>query len=356
VSELLVSTRKGLFHLVRGERGWITKSPFFVGDNVSLALATGNTWYAALNLGHFGVKLKSSTDAVKTWNELAVPAYPEGAVIATADGKPPTPATLKQFWALESHNGRLWAGTAPGGLFHSDDCGQTWNLNKSLWNAPERMHWFGGGTDTPAIHSLCFHGNTILLAVSCGGVWRSRDNGGTWENIGEGLFASFMPPEMQFQKSIQDAHMMVQCRDQPEHVWIQHHNGVFRSTDGGETFMHLANAPSNGFGFAVAVHPEDGKTAWFVPATKDECRVPMEGRFEVVRTRDGGATFEGITNGLPSGPAYDIVFRHALAIDSTGQVLAMGSTTGGLWISENGGNNWKEIELRLPPIHAVRFI
>jgi general stress protein 26 len=26
-----------------------------------------------------------------------------------------------------------------------------------LWNAPERMQWFGGGKDDPGIHSICVH-------------------------------------------------------------------------------------------------------------------------------------------------------------------------------------------------------
>ena len=55
-------------------------------------------------------------------------------------------------------------------------------------------------------------------------------------------------------------------------------------------------------------------------------------------------------------PAYDLVFRHALAVDQSGNTLAMGSTTGGLWISEDAGMNWKEVNLRLPPVHAVRWV
>jgi hypothetical protein len=38
-----------------------------------------------------------------------------------------------------------------------------------------------------------------------------------------------------------------------------------------------------------------------------------------------------------------------------GATLLMGSTTGGLWISENGGENWQTISANLPPIYAVRF-
>jgi hypothetical protein len=33
----------------------------------------------------------------------------------------------------------------------------------------------------------------------------------------------------------------------------------------------------------------------------------------------------------------------------------MASTTGGLWLSENGGDRWTEAAIRLPPVYAVRF-
>ena len=33
----------------------------------------------------------------------------------------------------------------------------------------------------------------------------------------------------------------------------------------------------------------------------------------------------------------------------------MGSTTGNLWASANGGDEWQTVSLNLPPIHAVRF-
>ncbi|NNE94167.1 MAG: exo-alpha-sialidase, partial [Verrucomicrobiales bacterium] len=82
---------------------------------------------------------------------------------------------------------------------------------------------------------------------------------------------------------------------------------------------------------------------------------PIDGKFIVNRTRDGGNSFDPLTRGLPSPPAYDLVYRHALEVDSTGNVLVMGSTTGGLWISENGGDSWTEISSHLPPVYVVRF-
>lgn len=360
---LLVSTKKGLFALARTSAGWKVERTAFVGENVTLAHADpAGGWYAALNHGHFGAKLKFSPDEGKTWEERAVPAYPEGAVIATADGKPPTPATMKQFWALESgaadQPGRLWAGTAPGGLFRSDDGGRSWELVRGLWDHPGRMKWFGGGTDFPALHSICRDPRdprALRVAVSCGGVWVTPDEGASWENVGTGLFADFMPPELKGDLAIQDVHMMTQCAAQPECLWAQHHNGVFRSTDGGRTFEHVAAAAPTGFGFGVAVHPRDGGTAWFAPAVKDECRVPVGGQLVASRTRDGGKTFEVLRNGLPQEHAYDLVYRHSLAVDDTGDRLAMGSTTGGVWTTDDQGDHWTAVPARLPPIHAVKF-
>jgi hypothetical protein len=152
----------------------------------------------------------------------------------------------------------------------------------------------------------------------------------------------------------QDVHRLVQCAQQPDVFWVQHHCGIFRSQDNAQNFEQIRAQPSS-FGFAVAVHPRDGDTAWFVPAVKDECRVPFDAKFVVTRTRDGGKSFEPLSQGLPQRPAYDLVYRHGLDIDVTGERLAMGSTTGSLWITENGGDEWTNISTHLPPIYCVRF-
>lgn len=358
---LLVSTKKGLFALEPGRGGWRVARAAFLGENVTLAAIDPHSggWYAALNLGHFGVKLKFSPDRGATWEDRAVPAYPEGETFAVGDGKPPAPATLKIIWALEvAGPGVLWAGTAPGGLFRSADGGQTWELLRGLWDRPERSNWFGGGFDQPAIHSICFdprNRQTVRVAISCGGVWLTEDGGDTWRVTADGMFADYMPPERRGDPVIQDVHQMVQCPAAPDHLWAQHHNGVFRSTSGGRSWEAVPAVAPSVFGFGVAVHPRDPLTAWFAPAVKDECRVPVDGKLVVARTRDGGATFDVLRHGLPQEHAYDLVYRHALAVDGTGDRLAVGSTTGGLWTTDDQGDAWHAAEARLPPVHAVRF-
>ena len=359
---LLVSTRKGLFAFVRHGSGWKLRRKAFLGENVTLTLASSSGWYAALNLGHFGVKLRHSGDEGETWEERAVPAYPAGETFVPGDGKPAVPASLQLIWALEAGGqdqpGRVWAGTLPGGLFRSDDEGRSWALVRGLWDRPERKKWFGGGADVPGIHSICVDprdSRSLRVGVSCGGVWLSDDGGENWRLTGGGMFASFMPPELRNDPAIQDPHRMVQCPSSPDHLWIQHHNGVFRSTDGARSWREVPDVPPSVFGFGVAVHPHDPDTAWFVPAIKDETRIPVDGRLVVTRTRDGGRSFTVLREGLPQENAFDLVYRHGLAVDDTGDRLAIGSTTGGLWISEDQGDSWALLSAHLPPIYAVCF-
>ncbi|HET9159254.1 MAG TPA: hypothetical protein VFN88_01460 [Caulobacteraceae bacterium] len=353
---LLVATRKGLFDFKRSRNGWSAGAPAFLGSPVSMSLRDprDGAIYAALDLGHFGVKLHRSEDDGANWTEIAAPSY---AGIEPAEGEAPS---LKLIWSLEigGEDGELWAGTLPGGLFRSTDRGDSWALNRPLWDQPSRAKWFGGGYDTPGIHSICVDPRdpkVIDVAVSCGGVWRTTDGGVTWALASGGMWAAYMPPEAKDDPAIQDPHRMVRCAADPDTLWAQHHNGVFRTTQGVGRW-HDVVLPGSSFGFAVAVHPKRPGTAWFAPAVKDEYRYPVDGKFVVAKTEDGGASFRLIDNGLPAETSYDLVYRHGLDIDGSGERLAMGSTTGNLWISEDGGEGWRQVSGHLPPIYGLRFV
>ncbi|MGE3642966.1 MAG: hypothetical protein AB7F96_03830 [Beijerinckiaceae bacterium] len=362
---LLVSTRKGLFTLERSGGSWNIASVDFLGDNVTLAMADPRDGrrYAALDHGHFGVKVHR-WDRGK-WQEIATPTYPpkpEGLDEKDFWGRPIQWSTHR-IWALEpggaNQPGVIWCGTLPGGLFRSDDHGGNWAIVESLWRHPKRPQWMGGGADWPGIHSICVHpadSNQVTIAVSTGGLWHTGDGGESWTQRGEGMRAEHVPPELTHDPVAQDVHCLVQCPADPARMWIQHHNGIFVSSDEGLTFSEIsAAAKPSAFGFPVAVHPHDPDTAWFVPEIKDEKRIPASGKLVVSRTRDGGRTFTVLSSGLPQFHAYDVVYRHALTVDKTGERLAMGSTTGGLWISENQGDSWTEISHTLPQVYAVRF-
>jgi hypothetical protein len=354
---LWVGTRKGLFEIVRGGIAWEVAQVHFLGDPVTAVLGDDDATYAALDLGHFGAKVWRRQGS-GAWHELAAPAFPPKPEDAADD---PHPWSLGKVWVMERGGvpGRLWAGTMPGGLFRSDDSGASWSLNEALWRMPERRQWMGvAGGEQPGIDSVLVdprNPEDIRIGVSIGGIWASRDGGASWRIINRGMYNEYMPPERREDPITQDVHRLARCAHHPEIAWCQHHNGVFRSEDAGATWRELTAIRPSKFGFAVAAHPRDPDTAWFVPATKDECRVPVDGRVVVVRTRDGGRSFEVLRSGLPQHHAYDLVWRHALAVDQSGERLAFGSTSGGLWTSEDGGDSWTMVEARLPPVAVVRF-
>lgn len=59
-----VATRKGLFELRRQREGWRVERVSFLANPVSMLLPpqADGRMLAALNLGHFGVKLHASDD------------------------------------------------------------------------------------------------------------------------------------------------------------------------------------------------------------------------------------------------------------------------------------------------------
>jgi hypothetical protein len=352
---LMVSTRKGWFDLRCGAKGWEIEQTAHLSIPVSIAMhdPRDGAIYCGLDHGHFGAKLLKSEDDGKSWEELLAPSY-EGVL----GGK-----TLKQIWCMapagDDQPGVIWAGSVPGGLFKSEDAGKSWALNIPL---EEDKRWeasFGGGFDDPGIHSLIIDprgSNRISIGVSVAGFWLTEDGGKTWDMPCDGMWAEYVPPDQKFEAAIQDPHMVVQCRDELDKFWCQHHNGIFRSSDNLESWQEITKAPVSNFGFAVAVDPRDGECAWFVPAVDDEFRIPAEGKLVVQRTRDGGKSFDVLTQGLPQKDAYHLIYRHGLDVDETGERLAMGSTTGGLWVSDNGGDSWQDVSQHLPPIYAVKFV
>lgn len=369
--DALIGTRKGLFPVHSESGAMRLGSPSFVGVPVTNTMfdPRDGAWYASLDHGHFGVHLHRSDDQGATWVEIATPEYPPkpvGVAHVNPFSQREVEWTTQLGWVLEPGHpdepGVIWCGTIPGGLFRSSDRGDSWELNEALWNLPARAKWGGGGFDDAGLHSVAIDprgAGRIVVGISCGGAWRTDDGGDNWTIAANGMRADFLPPEFAGDPESQDPHRIVRSPSDPDVLWTQHHCGIWRSTDNGDEWHQISptgeGAPPSTFGFAVAVHPTDADTAWFVPAVSDEVRVPVDGAFVVTRTRDGGETFDVLSDGLPSDAAYDLVYRHGLDVDATGDRLLMGSTTGSLWWSADGGERWQTLSTNLPPIASVRF-
>ena len=117
---------------------------------------------------------------------------------------------------------------------------------------------------------------------------------------------------------------------------------------------NLEVKPSS-FGFAVAVHPKDPDTAWFVPEIKDEKRIPADGQFVVTRTRDGGKTFDILRKGLPTNPPTTSSTGTASTCRRAATNSSWAPPRGALGLRRSG----RHLDLRaarLPPVYAVRWL
>lgn len=383
---ILVGTRKGAFIVEKSGGRWRPNLAGHPGAGVNFMARDPhtNTLWALLGHGHWGAKLSRSTDGGATWTDATQIAYPEGArylaLPIPGEGEDmPTKATFKdatvhKLWVIAfGQPGRVYVGTIPGGLFVSDDGGESFQLNRPLWNHESRggdlfagdgtgvTHWFGtpaameSGEFAPGIHSITpdpRNPDRVLVSISTAGVLETTDGGKSWRGRNKGLLNDYLPdPAAEWGH---DPHYVELCPGQPDHVWMQNHAGVFYSADGAATWKRVS-VPDKGvhFGFPIAADAAEGRTAWVVPGRGDQERMAIGGALFVGRTQDGGASWEQLREGLPQEHAYDVVLRHALG--NSGDSLAFGSTTGNLYVSENRGDSWRVVANNLPPIYSVRF-
>jgi len=353
---LLVGTMKGAF-LFRSDatrQNWEEAGPYFPGRSVYALAYDGrngrNKLWAAVNSPYWGSFLSSSNDFGKTWSD------PETYNIKFPEG---SDVSLKQIWQIASdpHNAdTLYCGVEPAALFKSTDAGETWSLNRGLFDHPHRTQWMPGGG------GLCLH--TILpdpsnsdrmwIAISTGGVYRTEDGGETWEPRNKGICARFMPPDQQYPEWGQCVHKVVSHPSNPQRMFLQHHWGVYRSNDAGDSWNDIGKGLPSDFGFAMEIDPHNADTVFIIPIESDEFRCTPEAKLRVYRTPNGGESWEALTNGLPQQDALETILRDNLQADRNDPTgLYFGTRSGKVFGSKDGGDSWSMIREGLPPITCV---
>lgn len=391
-SRILVATRKGTFIVEKAspDAAWTPRLVGHAGGGVNYVDRdpyTGKLW-ALLGFGHWGAKVSVSADEGATWaDNPAQIKYPAGARFIGQDMYEDAgsefgvgwkihtkEAAVQKLWvAAFGPGGSIYVGTIPGGLFVSRDGGASFELNRPLWNHPSRggdlfsgegtgeTKWFGtpaseGGDFAPGLHSIVVDPrdpNHLYVAVSTAGVIESTDGGESWHPRNRGMILDHTPePEAEWGH---DTHYIEQCQAEPDHIWQQNHAGVYYTDDGAKTWRKVSR-PEQGvhFGFPVTADARVGRRAWLVPGKSDMQRMAVGGALFVARTDDGGETWRDLRRGLPQSNAYDVVYRHAL--HNRDDVVAFGTTTGNLYVSDDAGEGFATVANNLPPIHSVRVV
>lgn len=353
---LMVGTRKGLWMGTSDEarEEWSWSGPHFPMEEVYSAMVDtrGETprLLAGCSSSWFGPQLRRSDDLGETWEET-----PNGAIRFPED----TGAAVARVWQLTPgvEDEVVWAGTEPGAVFRSEDRGESFELVRGLWDHPHRTEWdagFGG----QAFHTILPHptdGSSVLAAISTGGAYRTGDGGTTWEPANQGVKAEFMPGERFYPEFGQCVHKVARDSQNPDRLYLQNHGGVYRSDDGGGSWQDIAPGLPSEFGFAMVAHPRDADTAFTFPIADAGARWPVDGHARVWGTTNAGASWSELGDGsLPNG-YYAAVMRDAMCADTHEQVgLYFGGRNGGVWASADTGKTWREIHKDLPDVMCVR--
>src|SRR6266511_1032991 len=349
---VLVGTRKGLFVLTSNEarREWSVEGPHLTGWEVFHAMRDprDGTLHAATNNWVYGATAHRSRDLGANWERA------EGIGLPEENG-----LTWEKSWHVEPGHAdepeTLFLGGTPGALFRSGDGGSTWEPVQSLLEHSTREKWNPGGG------GLCCHSiqvdpgdpHRLYVAISAAGTFRSEDGGESWAPKNSGVAADFFPDD-NFPEVGQCVHKLLLHPARPKRLWQQNHCGVYRSDDRGETWERLEeNGLPSGFGLPIALHPTDPDVAYVIPNGSGKNRVTPNERLGVYKTVDGGKSWELKANGLPE-PAWALVLREGMAYDQLEPSgVYLGSQSGSVFVSKDGGEEWIEAASHLPPILSV---
>ncbi len=348
-TELLVGTRKGLF-VLRGDGGsFETAARAFAGQSVEYAMRDPRSgrYFASVTHGQFGPRLFASEDPLGEWRQVDGPRF--------ADGED---ATVARIWIVVpgEDDGLLYAGVDPAALFESRDDGETWRVNRGLWDQPTRPEWWPGAGGL-MVHSICtWPGDPSKLAVgiSSVGVWVTEDAGQTWTLGNEGIVPRYLPEEARSQPLGRCVHNMHRAPLMPNRLYMQFHGGVYRSDDEGHAWTSIADGLPSDFGFPIVTDPRDPERAFVIPMNSAEDRITAEGRVRVYETLDAGGTWTQRASGLPDS-AYLTVLREAFGHDGRDPLgLYFGATSGDVFGSVDGGRTWSTVASGIAPVLSVR--
>lgn len=354
MTQLLVGSKKGLF-VLDGEAA--DGTPFsvttraFPGDLVEYAIRDPRTgrYFASVTSGFYGPRVFFADDPAGEWEQAAELAFPEG-----------SDTTLERIWRIEPGvaDGVLYAGVAPAALFMSTDGGETWSLNEPLWREHQEGDWQPGAGGL-ALHSICTwpgEPDRLAVGVSAAGVWLTEDGGVTWRTGYPGLVPEYMPEEAREDTNVLCVHNMARAPRRPERLFMQFHGSVYRSDDEGATWTDISEGLPSGFGFPMAIDPADPDSAFVIPLVGGEDRVPPDARARVFGTRDAGASWTALAEGLPGPDAYLTILRQAFGTTGEGDGLQLffGATSGEVFGSADGGTSWFSVRDHLAPVTSVR--
>jgi photosystem II stability/assembly factor-like uncharacterized protein len=247
---------------------------------------------------------------------------------------------IDDFAVVESNPHIIYAATASGGLWKTPNNGVTW---EPIFDN-EAVSSIGDVTVAPSNPDIVWVGtgeaNNRQSSSWGNGVYKSTDGGKTWKNAG-----------------LKDSHHIGRIIIHPKnpdivyvaalgHLWgPNRERGLFKTIDGGRTWTNTKFINEDTGFIDAAMDWEDPDTLYAAAYQRRRTPFGFNGggpHSGLYKTTDGGATWTKLSDGLPAGDAGRIgidVYRK----DSRIVYVTYENANGGVFRSEDRGATWKKM-------------
>lgn len=270
-----------------------------------------------------------SKNAGSTWQEAGL----EGMIIKSLSVSP-------------HRSGALLAGCKPASVYHSNDCGGSWEELRGFQRIPGKRWWFTPAETPPQayVQALAFSPSDpemLLAGVEFGAVVRSTDGGRSWSKHRKG--------------ALRDCHTLVTHASNGD--WAYEAGGTGGgaavSRDGGQTWQRPKDGVDRPYGWSVAADPQRPEVWYFSAAPQASLfsfpPIPpahVDGQANAAIYRCiGTGSCEKLSGGLPE-PLDFMAYTLLTDPHNPGHVYA-GMSDGDVWHSQDHGDVWTKLPVNL---------
>jgi photosystem II stability/assembly factor-like uncharacterized protein len=247
----------------------------------------------------------------------------------------------------------LYAGTEPAALYRSFDLGASWSELAGVRNVAGTEKWnFPVPPHIAHVKNVAAHPSepsVLYVCIEQGALLKSSDDGVTWSEL-----TSYASPDDRWYR---DAHRIVFRASDPADLYLTSGEGLYHSTDAGKTFTHLTTRHDRiGYPDAMFIDPDDEQTVYIAGSgTSPDAWTSGphgSGNPGILRSRDGGESWDELDNGLPH-PVHGNIEALSLHRSQTNVAFFAGTAVGEVFASSDRGETWEQIAANLPPISKV---
>ncbi len=188
---------------------------------------------------------------------------------------------------------------------------------------------------------------TFYFGAVAGGVWKTTDAGTYWRCVTDGFLNTSSVGALAVARS--DSNVIYAGMGETTiRIDVSHGDGLYKSTDAGRSWKHMGLADTRHIG-KVRVHPDDPDTVWV--AALGHAFGTNEER-GVFKSTDGGETWRKVLYVSDKAGAVDlsvdesnprILYATIWEAYRNFWQISTGGPDSGIWRSTDGGETWEEL-------------